>query len=88
MSNFPFKHPVTRRTLTTDDLQETLRSFEDRWAEDSGERLTSAIFFDRYRCGEFDSMLGMAWATYYEAFRRMSRADVDADIVRTLAAAG
>ena len=82
--NFPFRDPVEVGRLTREDLDELLRSFEDAWAEHAGERLSSAQFYDLYRSGEVDSMFATSWATYYEAFRRRSRANVDLLIVESL----
>ena len=73
VSNFPFEEPVTRRTLDRHDLEDLLRAFEDAWAKETGERLTSAEFYDRYSVDDtIDSMFTMAWSSYYEIFRRLS----------------
>ena len=71
MENFPFNDPVRR--VGRADLEELLRSFEDTWADNVGERLTSAAFYDRYRAGEIDSVFASAWASYYEHWRALGR---------------
>ena len=86
MTSFPFNDPVSRRTLDHHGVEEILRVFEDAWAEREGKRLTSAQFYDRYRQGLGDSMFGMAWASYYEAFRRINRDRASAEIVSALVA--
>jgi len=70
MVNFPFRDPVTSRRVDASSVEAILRSFEDVWAERTGERLSSAEFYDRYRSGDVDSLLAVTWATYYEVFRR------------------
>jgi hypothetical protein len=73
VSNFPFEEPVTRRRLDRHDLEDLLRAFEDAWARETGERVTSAEFYDRYSTDDtIDSMFTMAWSSYYEIFRRLS----------------
>jgi hypothetical protein len=58
---------VNRRTLERSDLEDLLSAFEDAWAEQTGERLTTAEFYDRYRRGEApDTTFSMSWASYYE----------------------
>jgi hypothetical protein len=88
MSNFPFRDPVTRRKLSSYDVEELLRRFEDAWAEQHGERVTSATFYERHCAGEADSMLGMAWASYYEAYRRMGTDRTNAELIDRLLATG
>jgi hypothetical protein len=48
--------------------------------------LTSAEFYDRHRQGLGDSTFGIAWASYYEAFRRMSSDSASAEIVSFIVA--
>lgn len=79
-------HSVTRQVLGHAELEELLRAFEDAWQERRGERLTSAEFYDRYRAGELDSPLAMAWASYYEGFRRLSSENVDTCLIDALPA--
>lgn len=86
MTNFPFKDPIERRTVERDELAEMLRAFEDEWAAQHGERITSAQFYDRYRKGQVDSMFTMSWASYYEIFRRLGENEANAEIVRSLTA--
>jgi hypothetical protein len=73
VTNFPFKDPVSVRHIDIGDVERALRAFEDSWADATGERVSSAEFYDRYRAGLVDSMLAMRWAAYYEAFRRRTR---------------
>jgi hypothetical protein len=61
-------------------LRALLLRLEDSYLESSGERLSSSDFYDRYCSGEFDEPWGMAWATYYEAYVRMSRRPEDASV--------
>jgi hypothetical protein len=86
MVNFPFRHPVTSRRVDPSSLEGILRSFEDAWANRTGERISSAEFYDRYRAGEIDSLLAMNWATYYEIFRRRTDDPVATAIAATLSA--
>jgi hypothetical protein len=51
----------------TTDIQERLREFERAWEQSTGERLSTAAFYDRFCAGEFDTRFGARWATYYEA---------------------
>jgi hypothetical protein len=88
MTNFPFKDPVSRRSMSRDELADLLRSFEDAWAKQHGERVTSAEFYDRYRAGEIDSMFATSWASYYEIFRRLGQAEGTAALVDSLVSAG
>jgi hypothetical protein len=88
VSNYPFSHPVTRLNLDRHGLEDLLRSFEDTWAADHDERITSAQFYDRYKADAVpDSMFTTAWASYYEIFRRLGDAG-HRDLVDTLVAAG
>ena len=64
---------VVPKRLDRSGVEELLRMFEDAWNEEHDERITSAQFYDRYTRGEIDSMFAMAWASYYEAFRRHSQ---------------
>jgi hypothetical protein len=73
MANFPFNDTIRR--VGRAELEELLRSFEDAWAENEGERLTSAAFYDRYRGGDIDSLFATSWATYYEHWRALGRRD-------------
>ena len=85
VSNFPFQDPVTRRELDRQGLEDLLREFEDSWAEHTGERLTSAAFFDRYLADDItDSLFTMAWSSYYDIFRRLRSDPADAETVDTL----
>lgn len=78
-------HSVTRAVLGSSELEELLRAFEDAWQERSGVRLTSAEFYDGYRRGEADSLFALAWASYYEGFRRLCSENVDTCLVDLLA---
>ncbi len=78
------EHSVTRQVLGRVELEELLRAFEDAWQERRGERLTSAELYDRYRAGELDSLLVMAWASYYEGFRRLASENVDTCLIDVL----
>jgi hypothetical protein len=55
------------RTARRTDIQERLREFERAYEEATGERLSTAAFYDRFCAGEFDTRFGARWATYYEA---------------------
>jgi aromatic ring hydroxylase len=59
---------ASRRTRKT-DIQERLREFELAWEQSTGERLSTAAFYDRFCAGDsdFDTRFGARWATYYEA---------------------
>src|SRR5919201_2807576 len=73
MSNFPYQEPITRRKLDRHDLEDLLRAFENAWARETGERVNSAEFYDRYSVDDtIDSMFTMAWSSYSEIFRRLS----------------
>lgn len=84
VTNFPFKQPVSTRKLDRRGLEDLLSTFEDGWADQHGERLSSAAFYDLYRTGEVDSIFAMAWASYYEAYRRQSKSSADESLVRSL----
>jgi hypothetical protein len=55
------------RSIRTPDLEERLREFERTWEQSTGERLSTAAFYDRFCAGDFDTRFGARWATYYEA---------------------
>jgi hypothetical protein len=82
--NFPFRDPVERRQVDREDLAALLLTFEDSWAEASGERITSTEFYERYKTGEFDSLLAMSWASHYEIYRDLGEGTVDRGIVEPL----
>lgn len=88
MSNYPFKGPVDRQRVDLNGARAILDTFEDAWAKQSENRITSAQFYDRYTTGEFDSMFHMAWASYYEIYRDMGHSGNAAAIVDQLAAVG
>jgi hypothetical protein len=50
-----------------DAIAERLREFEEAYEQATGERLSTAAFYDRFCAGEFDTRFGARWATYYEA---------------------
>jgi hypothetical protein len=58
---------ATGRATRKTDLEERLREFERAWEHATGERLSTAAFYDRFCAGEFDTRFGARWATYYEA---------------------
>jgi hypothetical protein len=58
---------AARRAPRTTEIEERLREFERAWEQATGERLTTAAFYDRFCAGEFDTRFGSRWATYYEA---------------------
>lgn len=58
---------TARRTRRPTDIEEQLREFEQAYEQATGERLTTAAFYDRFCAGEFDTRFGARWATYYEA---------------------
>jgi hypothetical protein len=68
--NFPFRDPKITK-LDRPQIAELLLTIEDIWAEHSGGRLSSAEFYSAYCEGQHDSPFFMAWATYYEAYRRL-----------------
>ncbi len=86
MTNYPFEDPVPVSELDRAGLEELLRKFEDAWAADTEERITTAVFYDRYVRGEIDTMFAMAWASYYEAFRRAGDDDATEGVLETLVA--
>jgi hypothetical protein len=53
--------------ITRSEIAARLREFERIWAKSSGEKLTSAAFYERFCAGDFDTRFGAKWATYYEA---------------------
>jgi hypothetical protein len=74
--------------LDRHDLEDLLRAFEDAWARETGERVTSAEFYDRYSVDDtIDSMLTMAWSSYYEIFRRLTNDASHAGLVDSLVTA-
>ena len=58
---------ATRGASRMTDIEERLREFEHAWEKGTGERLSTAAFYDRFCSGEFDTRFGARWATYYEA---------------------
>jgi hypothetical protein len=62
-------------TLEPDAIEEMLRGFEDEYFANTGERITSAEFYDRYKsgetgdAGELESSDAIRWASYYELLR-------------------
>jgi hypothetical protein len=74
---------------TPEDVEPILSAFEDKFFETTGRRLESSAFYDLYCAGEFDTPMGVAWATYYEAYREFSarRAGDFARVVPPIAAA-
>jgi hypothetical protein len=61
------KAAAIARSIWTPDLEERLREFERAWEQSTGERLSTAAFYDRFCAGDFDTRFGTRWATYYEA---------------------
>ena len=61
------RRAATFRTARGTDIQERLHEFERAYEESTGERLSTAAFYDRFCAGEFDTRFGARWATYYEA---------------------
>ena len=61
MSNYPFTYPVDRQVVDLDGLRGILDAFEDAWAKQGRDRITSAQFYDRYSAGELDTMFFMAF---------------------------
>jgi hypothetical protein len=49
------------------NIEERLREFERAWEQSTGERLSTAAFYDRFCSGDFDTRFGARWATCYEA---------------------
>jgi hypothetical protein len=63
------------------DLIDLLELFEREWTDATGEDLPSDDFYTEYRAGAHDTPFAMAWATFYEAFVRLSeprRRELDA----------
>jgi len=58
---------ATGKATRTTDIEERLREFERAWEQSTGERLSTAAFYDRFCAGNFDTRFGARWATYYEA---------------------
>ncbi|MCC6224153.1 MAG: hypothetical protein IT201_11770 [Thermoleophilia bacterium] len=58
------------KKITRADLGQRLRECELAHAEATGEELSSPAFFERFKRGEFDTMLGMRWAGYIRALER------------------
>jgi hypothetical protein len=57
-------------TLDNVAIEEILRTFEDGYAEATGERITSAAFYDRYLKDDVDDVQdAIRWASYYELLR-------------------
>ena len=86
MSNFPFRDPSEVRSMSRAELEDLLRQFEDTWSAQEGERITSAQFYDQHAVGEHDSVFGMAWASYYEIYRRLGQRQEHAELVDRLVA--
>ncbi|HZR94761.1 MAG TPA: hypothetical protein VFA56_03655 [Gaiellaceae bacterium] len=60
--------------LDHEALAEILRELEDAHHDATGERLTSAEFYDLYRAGEADGIVdAIRWASYYELYREQGR---------------
>jgi hypothetical protein len=53
--------------MTRGDIENRLRECERAWEQATGERLSSADFYERFCAGDFDTRFGTRWATYYEA---------------------
>jgi len=62
---------VTITRLSRADLEQRLREFERSYTVTTGEQLSSADFFERFRAGEFDSLFGMRWAGHWRAYTRV-----------------
>jgi hypothetical protein len=60
-------------------IERLLTDFEDRYAEATGERISSATFYERYRAGALDGPFFMRWATYYETSLRPDPVRIAAD---------
>ena len=58
------------KRLGREDIEQRLREFERTHARATGEQLSSAAFFDRFKAGEFDSLFGMRWAAHVRALAR------------------
>lgn len=61
---------ITRLSRT--DIEQRLREFERVHSHTSGQQLSSAAFFERFKAGEFDSLFGMEWAAYWRAYTRVA----------------
>lgn len=61
------------KRLNRTDIERRLREFERTHARATGEQLSSAAFFERFKTGEFDSLFGMEWAAYWRALARAPR---------------
>ena len=59
---------ITR--LSKADIERRLREFERTHKIATGEELSSAEFFERFKQGEFDSLFGMRWAGCVRALAR------------------
>jgi hypothetical protein len=60
------------KRITRMEIEQRLHEFERTHCLATGEVLSSAEFFERYKHGEFDSLFGMEWAAYWRAFSRLS----------------
>ena len=80
MPNGPAEFEILR--LDRGDLERVLAEFEDRYEEETGKRLSSAAFYERYCAGEFDGPFGLVWSTYYEAFARPDPVEAISEAVR------
>lgn len=61
---------VEIKRLSREDIEQRLREYERTHALGTGESITSAEFYDRFRQGELDSLFGMRWAGYVRALER------------------
>jgi hypothetical protein len=60
------------REIGRAELESMLGMYERAWHDAVGESLTSAEFYERrYLTGEVDSLMAMAWASYYEQWMRL-----------------
>lgn len=57
----------TRRPTRASHIEKRLREFERAWERETGERLTTAAFYDRFCAGEIRTRSAASWAKYYEA---------------------
>lgn len=55
-----------RRAIRARYIENRLRRFERAWERATGERLTTAAFYDRFCAGEIDTPFAVRWAKYYE----------------------
>lgn len=60
------------KRISRREIEQRLREFERTHRLATGEALSSAEFFERYKQGEFDSLFGMEWAAYWRALSRMT----------------